>query len=276
MPLRFGDARVQIRFPGQAVADAMMPALSPRLDERPGPPHATITVCTASADPGDPVSHSGAASLDPVCGRELLCRVSVRESPTWWERAAPLRLALASVLGSDRRRVVHASGVGDDRGGLLLVGARRSGKTTVTMAALRSGMGFVADDYLLLDAGVPFEAVSLYGTACVRVGSGDSPKHVVNVQALIPGALRASLAVRAVVLPRIVSGQTAWRPASPATALRVWAPTTVFQMAHDRGAAVPLLAEVVRRVPCFALDVGDDPASLAGAVDELLDRAGSS
>jgi hypothetical protein len=243
--LRFGNARVQIRFPGQAAADALMPALSPRLAEPLGPADATITV------------------------RD-------RESPTWWERGAPLRLALASVLASDRRRVVHASAVGDDRGGLLLVGPRQSGKTTVAMAALRSGLGFVADDYLLLDASGPFEAVSLYGTACVRTEASDDAKHVVDVEALFPGALRKSLPVRGVVLPRIVSGRTAWRPASPAAALRAWAPTTVFQMAGEEGRAMPLLAEVVRRVPCFGLDVGDAPASLAGAVNELLDRAGSS
>ena len=192
------------------------------------------------------------------------------------ERAAPLRLPLSRALGTDRRRVVHASAVGDDRGCVLLVGAARSGKTTVTMAAVRSGLGFVADDYLLLQADVACAAISLYSTVCTRDNSNGDAKTIADIASLMPGALRQSLPVRAVVLPRVVRGRTSWGPASPAAALRGWAPTTVFEMPLDNGAALPLLAEVVRQVPCFALDVGDDEDELAPALDQLLDRARSS
>jgi hypothetical protein len=242
--LRFADVRVGVRFTGRPVAEALLPALSHRLDPGPGPVDATITV-----------------------------RRHDRENLAWWERAAPLRLPLLRALGGDRRRVVHAAAVGDERGCALLVGARLAGKTTVATAALRSGFGFVADDYLLLQAGSPFEAVALYGTVCIRAQARDVVKDVLYVEALMPGALRDSLPVRAVVMPRIVGGGTRWRPVRAAAALRAWAPTTAFLMPTDRGAAVPLLSELVQAVPCFALDVGDSSVEIAGAVDELLDRA---
>jgi hypothetical protein len=55
--------------------------------------------------------------------------------------------------------------------------------------------------------------------------------------------------------------------------LRAWAPSTVFQMPFDDGAVVASLADVVRTVPCFTLDVGDDEAELASAVAQVVEQA---
>ena len=257
--LRFADVRARVRFLDEALAEALLPALSPRLDERPGPVSATVTVVPGSGP---------AVSVDPE-RRELLCPVNEHQNLKWWERAAPLRLAFSWLLAGERRRVVYAGAVGDDRGCALLVGGPASGKTTAALAAVRGGLGFGADDSLLLRAGSSYDGVSMYGTASTREGD---TKTVVD----LAGAVRESLPVRAVVLPRVAGGRTQWHPASPATALRQWGPSTVFQMPLDKGAALPLLAEVVRQVPCFALDVGDDEDALAGAVNELLDEAVSS
>jgi hypothetical protein len=256
--------RARVRFAGQGIADALLPALSHRLDEGPGPVRGTITVV-----PGPEPT----LSIDRA-RRELLCRVN--ETPAWWERAAPLRLALSWLLVGERRRVVYAAAVGDGRGCALLVGARGSGKTTAALAAVRAGLGFLADDYVLLQAGPTYDATSLYGTAATPEQSDGHAKTVLDVESLVPGSVRELLPVRAVVLPRVVGGRSRWRPASPATALRRWAPTTVFQMPLDKGAAVPMLGELVRRVPCYELNVGDDQSELAGALDGLLDRAVSS
>jgi hypothetical protein len=130
-------------------------------------------------------------------------------------------------------------------------------------------MEFLADDYLLLRGGTSWDGVSLYGTASTREGD---TKTVVD----LAGSVRESLPIRAVVLPQVAGGRTRWRPEAPAAALRRWAPATAFQMPLDKGAAVPLLADLVRQVRCFALDVGDDEDELAGTLDELLDEAVSS
>jgi hypothetical protein len=261
--LRFADVRARVRFLDETLAEALLPALAPRLDARPGPVSATVTVVSGSGP---------AVSVDPR-RRELLCAVNEYQNLKWWERAAPLRLALSWLLAGERRRVVYAGAVGDDRGCVLLVGGPAAGKTTAALAAVRSGLGFVADDYLLLRAGTSWDGVSLYGMASTREGD---TKTVVDVASLRPGAVRESLPVRAVVLPRIAGGRTRWRPARPATALRQWGPSTAFQMPLDKGGALPLMAEVVRQAPCFALDVGDDEGELAGALHEVLDEAVSS
>jgi hypothetical protein len=140
------------------------------------------------------------------------------------------------------------------------------------MAAVRHGLRFVADDYILLDS-AKCEAVSLYNTISVLPAPGSGEKTVVDLTSWRPGSLSASLPVRAIVAPGIHGSTTQVRPLSPAAALRAWAPSTVFHMPFDNGTVFSTLADVVRRVPCFALDVGDNEADLASAVVEVLDRA---
>jgi hypothetical protein len=297
--LRIADRTVRLRVAGGGLADALLGALAQRRAERSEHVHATIAVweeqaCPAGAlrfpwsihdvGPGGLVrgadpdhllavheTYSGALTMVASAARPTLHRVPHRDRLPWWERSAPLRPSLFWALGGEGRDLVHAAAVGDDRGAVLLVGARGSGKTTVALAALNAGLGFVADDYLLLHSAGRPEVFSLYGTASVRAEPPAEPKTVLDVGALVAGSLRESLPVRAVVAPRICGGRTGLRRASPAEALRAWAPSTIFHMPFDGGAVFAALAAVVRQVPCYALDVGDDPAELASAVDRVLE-----
>jgi hypothetical protein len=226
------------------------------------------------------------------CGRRvLLHRVRAVAAVPWWERAAPLRVALFWALRGEGRHLVHAGAVGDDRGGVLLAGASGSGKTTVALAALVHGLGYVADDYILLDAAGAPTAISIYNTAKLDDGhvgrfgalapgirfpppSDAGEKAVLDIARLMPGSLRESLPVRAVLVPRICGGRSRLRRASAAEALLALAPSTALQMPFGDRAVVSSLAALVRRVPCFGLDVGDDVAEVAGGVERALELAG--
>jgi hypothetical protein len=171
---------------------------------------------------------------------------------------------------------------------VLLAGAGGSGKTTVALAALAAGMSYVADDYLLLrNDGEPV-AWNLFATAKLDAGHlGRFPqlaadvtvsaepvageKAVLDVHRLLPHALVRSLPIRAVLVPRIRGGKARLRSTSAAAALLALAPSTAFQMPYDDGRVLGSLADVVRGVPAFSLDVGDDPGELADAVDRVLD-----
>jgi len=232
---------------------------------------------------------SGALTLVDLRARELLYRVPNVSTLPWWERAAPLRPALFWALSAPGRHLVHAGAVGDERlGGLLLAGAGGSGKTTVALAALSAGMAYVADDYLLLHTRPEPLVWNMYGTAKLDAGHlarfpqlagavSVSPdpaadeKAVLDVARLLPHALARSLAIRAVLVPRIRGGRARLRRISAAEALLALAPSTTFQMPYDEGRAVGSLAGVVRRVPAFGLDVGDDPDELAQALEHVLD-----
>ena len=63
------------------------------------------------------------------------------------------------------------------------------------------------------------------------------------------------------------------RPTSAGEALLALAPSTVMQMPYDGGAILAPLGRLLRSLPSFAIDVGDDRDGLAGALREVLERA---
>ncbi len=339
--LRFGEQRVSVRVAGAELAGVLLGALTARtapesarnggqsdLEE-----DASILVWEESACPGGalpvPWRESdvgpgglvgtlreaatvavqqpgyGAITLVQRSRRALLHRVPDRHLIPWWERAAPLRIALFWALGGEGRQLVHAGVVGDSRGGALVAGASGSGKTTVALAALTRGIGYLSDDYVLLDT-TPGTAHSLYNVVSVRPGpdatahalyrtaklddghlarfpmlaeaaafpppEAAGEKAVLDVVATMPGAVHDQLPIRAVLVPKIRGGHTQVRPTSPTRALLALAPSTVFQMPFRDGSVLGSLGALVQRVPCFDLEVGDDQVELGEAIERVLDQ----
>ena len=89
---------------------------------------------------------------------------------------------------------------------------------------------------------------------------------------LMPDAVRESLPIRAVLVPRIHGGHARLHPISPTEALLALAPSTVFQLPFNDGAILSSLANLVRTTPCFALDVGDHSTELAHAIEQALEQ----
>ncbi len=191
-------------------------------------------------------------------------RVPAVDEIPWWELAAPLRPALHFALAGPTSHLVHAAVVGESRrGGVLLAGPGGSGKTTLALAAVERGMAYVGDDYVFLEHGV---AWNLYRTAKVDAGA-DREKVVSHVS---PGSLVEALPVRAVIVPTIRGGRTRLQRIGGAEALRALAPSTAFQMPFDRGAVLATLAQLVRQVPCFKLELGAAPGPAVSALEEVL------
>ncbi len=290
---RFGDRRVRLRFAGEQLARVLLPALAQRLQPDRGAVHATICCWEQSSCPQGAVrfpwqladigpgglvrgserdrvlaiheTGSGALTLLDASERTLLHRVPDHSTVPWWERAAPLRPALFLALNGPGRHLVHAGAVGDHRGGVLLAGASGSGKTTTALAALGHGLHYLADDYILLNTTTQPTAHAIYNVASVRPAPDADSKAVLNVDSVC-----ASLPVRAVVLPRIRGGRSRLDRATPTQALLALAPSTVFQMPFDDGAALASLATLVRQVRCFTLEVGDDSTQLANTIQTAL------
>jgi hypothetical protein len=160
----------------------------------------------------------------------------------------------------------------------------------MALAAVEAGMRYVADDYLAVTTDSHPRALNLFSTAKLDAGhlerfadlaaaASRSPrpeqdeKFVLDVPQAWPGALIAELPLRAVALPRITGAATAVRPASAGQALLALAPSTMMQMPYDRGTILAPLGALVRRLPCFSIDVGDDREAWVGALDEILERA---
>jgi hypothetical protein len=294
--LRVAGRTVDVRCTGDGLARALLPALvgttpcpGPRRSAAPAG-RATIRVWEAPLDHVpipwrlDALGPGGLVREPPDCGpvravhdtaqgavtlasdgdgATVLHRVADHRALPWWERAAPLKAALQWALTGSGGHLVHAAAVADDRGAVLIVGPRGTGKTTAVMAARKSGLGLIADDYLVLETTGPIVAHALYRTICVRNAADlDAAKTVLDA-----GPPRwTAPTVRAIVLP--VAGSRSLSPVSPARMLRAWAPTTALGLPSGEGSVLPALARAVRALPCVALDPASDAAGALGALLE--------
>jgi len=213
------------------------------------------------------------------------------------ERAAPLREALQLLMAPRGRLMTHAGAVGRDGRGLLLVGRGGSGKSTLALSCANAGMEIVADDYVLLGPD-SFTAHAMQSTAkltedsAARLGIpagaidtagfepilGGPAKALVELRKLGSGTLKRQLEISAVLAPSLPSMDGEMGPAvrriSAAEGLRAVAPSTIVQAGFGGGGSLARLADLVRRVPSYALDLSPDPAANAAAVDRLVAELG--
>jgi hypothetical protein len=90
-------------------------------------------------------------ALCDVRARRVLAAYPATDENGVWVAAHPLfTIPLAELLKREGRFMVHAAGLARDGRGLLVPGASGAGKTTLTLALLRSGFGFLADDTVFL------------------------------------------------------------------------------------------------------------------------------
>ena len=227
----------------------------------------------------------GAISMHDTATKTTVFWVESPESPHWWERAEPLRAGLHWALNGDGRYLAHAAAVGDDDGVVLLVGRGGAGKTTTTISCLRAGMSFVGDNYVLVSSEDSPVVHAVYANVKLRDGTfelmpdliaklgrreGSDEKLVVDVRRHWPTQLQSGLQVRAIAVVSIASsGPTRTVAASPVEALLALAPTTVYQLPRNGDVLRPM-AELVRQVPVFRLELGPEPASSPDAIRDLL------
>jgi hypothetical protein len=227
------------------------------------------------------------------------------------ERAAPIREALQLLMGSRGRLMTHAGAVGRDGRGVLLVGRGGSGKSTLALSCALAGMEIIADDYVLLEPG-SLTAHAMQSTAKLTEDSAarlgvtgaaldpadfeptlEGPaKALVDIRRLAPATLTRRLKISALVAPATPSLTSSFvahtankqevspgegpvpRLISGGEALRAVAPSTIVQSGFGAGGSLATLADLVRRVPSYALELSPDPTANAAAVDRLVAELG--
>jgi hypothetical protein len=232
---------------------------------------------------------------DRRCREAWYCAADATELP-WWETGAPMRSLLSWVMADHDRVLVHGAAVGAPDHAVLLVGAGGSGKSSTSLACLEAGVGFLGDDYCVLDTHGSRSVHTLYGTAKVHADQLDlypklqafvlNPVREVDDKVLLLPARRAPdqivqrARVGAVVAPRIGKG-TASRlePMPRAAALAALAPSSIFQVPGAAHTELSAMADLIRAVPCFRLWLGSDRAGVVEALLPLFeggpDRVGS-
>jgi hypothetical protein len=233
---------------------------------------------------------SGAlTAFDPARG-VALWRSPDLEKIAAWEQAGPLRRILHWWSSAWGGQLVHAAAVGDETGAVLLVGRGGSGKSTTALSCLGTQVGYLADDYCLVDLANGPRVHSLYASGKANRGSvarlprlqapfAESTLWEESKQILFlgPGTgweVVRSAPLRAIVLPRIVStGPASLAPTSQGETLRALAPSTLFQIPGERALALRRLTTLVQRLPCWSLQVGPDPDETHALLQHLAHQS---
>jgi hypothetical protein len=228
--------------------------------------------------------------LDLDAGRAVYWVRDARQVP-YYESAAPFVTLLHWWMRGHGRQLVHAGAVGTPEGGVLLVGGSGSGKSTTALSCLASDLVYASDDYCLVAPDPEPCVYSLFNSAKLDLNSlrllprladavhnadrDPSEKALFFLQRHCPERLAGGFPLRAVVLPRVVGGQatvvsTVVKPASKMEALRALAPSTILQLPGADHRSMQMMSDLVRKVPCYRLELSPDVSATPGVISELL------
>jgi hypothetical protein len=260
-----------------------------------GPPLLGELVENDESGPVYYYEHEGVRALDRWRTLSVL-DASAEEAWFWtpspaamasWDWAAPLRAILHWWLGAHGIMQVHGGAIGTPEGGVLVVGRGGSGKSTTALASLAAGLRYAGDDFVAIGTGSTPAVHSLYCSgkldprhlerfphlAAENPVRGEGEKAIVYVSKVFPCSLIAGFPLRAVVMPKVVAREPVTRlvPASAAEGLRALAPSTIFQLYPPHANALAEMAELVRAVPSYTLELGSEIHRIPEAILDLLE-----
>jgi len=202
-----------------------------------------------------------------------------------YARFRPFSEIFAAWFPSVGMVLLHAAAVGDVDGVVLLVGNGGSGKSTTAVVCSQAGVGFLGDDFCVLEPGAPPRVHSIYRSAKLR---DDSARRVPEVEA--PPNDRVDedhyFLVDDAIVSAPVLGVVAVRPAAdPTTAPRLERVTrdaifptllpTALKVATGGDAAyrtwLRVAHAIAETVPAFRLELTWDTARVVELVREALD-----
>src|SRR6266566_1433107 len=139
----------------------------------------------------------------------------VERCAPWFVMRFVFYMVIGAMLGYDGYEIVHAAAVAQDDTGILIVGSPASGKSTLVLSCLQTGMNHLADDVLFLardnglvrvyafpeDIGVRKGATRLLGRYefMQTLAQDQRQKSAVDVQQYFRGRVISSCPVRLMV-----------------------------------------------------------------------------
>lgn len=204
-----------------------------------------------------------------------------------WDTGAPLRLYLHWLLAGNGSRLVHGASLGLDGRGVLILGKGGAGKSATTLAGLAAGLVTTGDDYVALDMRASPSVRLLYrivkqnreGLDRVANLRGMLANRVPNWQGKIefdpvdffPGAMAERLGLVAILLPRIAhAARPTIAPTAPASAMLALMSTNLHQHIGEAETGMAFFGDMLRRLPCFSIELAQDAAANGEALRGLL------
>lgn len=211
--------------------------------------------------------------------------VSAAENLPFWVSAAPLRTIFSWFLSGHAVHLVHGAVVAEGGKAALLAARGGSGKSTTALACALAGMEYLADDYAGIGLGADILVHSLYASVKIvperasefpvlfpAVPADETEKQIAFLTT--SARMGNSTKLAAIFIPVLRhSAETRIVPASKAEAMLALVPTTLFQLPLGEADKIATFAEIVRRTPCYRLELGLDPAEAAQVIREAVRKA---
>ena len=225
--------------------------------------------------------HDGALALFDKVGKRALWWFDT-DDVARWHFAAPLRQILHWHCVQRGQALLHAAAVSSGGRAALITGPGGSGKSTTSLLCHRAGLGFLADDYCVVEPiGDAVEVFGLYRTAKVTEQSRrllpaeldhdflevDQEKRAVYLPDAVAGPMRADV----LLIARVDGTQSSHR--APATRMQAFAaagPTSVLQQRGSGSLALGTLAAAIRNLPAEHLVVSHDVDEVPKLIEASL------
>jgi hypothetical protein len=197
-------------------------------------------------------------------------------------------IPLMEAMKRRERYPLHAACVTVRGRGLLIAGPSSAGKSTLSLALVKAGCGFVSDDTVFLQrerggirasgvsekADVGDRAAAMFPELVHLVGQETltgRDKHAVAVEDVFGVAPVRDCEPSAVVLTAITGRHhSLLRAASPFVALRTLLPNVLLTDVTASQAHLDMLGQLVQEVPCFSLEAGTDLSEAAARLREIV------
>lgn len=209
-----------------------------------------------------------------------------------YERSAPLQTLLHWALSDFGWQIVHAAAVGSEQGGVLLIGNTGAGKSTTALSCLttQNDLRLLSDDKCLARLNPSPQAFAAFSSGKIKAdmlqhlpqfqdrlqGWDDSYKAGKGLVYLYPDyakRLITTFAIKALVIPCVSCQKKATiRPIPAREAFRVFGPSTVIWLPGAEADNYRFTAELVRRLPCYQLDLALEPKRNTEAILNLLEH----
>lgn len=209
-----------------------------------------------------------------------------------YERAAPLQTLLHWALSDFGWQIVHAAAVGSEQGGVLLIGNTGAGKSTTALSCLttQNGLCILSDDKCLARLDPSPQAFAAFSSGKIKAdmlkhlpqfqdslqGWDDSYKAGKGLVYLYPDYARRlimTFAIKALVIPCVSRQKKATIGPIPAReAFRVFGPSTVIWLPGAEAGNYRFTAELVRRLPCYKLDLALEPERNTEEIYNLIGK----
>jgi len=216
--------------------------------------------------------------------------VSDTQVVPYFETGAPLLGILPQWFLEEGELFVHGGAIGMEDKGVLLVGPGGSGKSTTALRCLNNlSLYYLADDYCLIDCNDPVYIHSVYCSGKLDPVQADSfsflrpalhnPSNLDKEKALFflypvfAHRLLKAVPLKAIFIPQITGkGRTFLSSASPIDVFKALAPSTVLQLPGFGHKASKMIAKLVRKVPAYHINLGDDPEIVPEVIHEYMIR----